>query len=114
MDGLSARSQTALLVELLANIDGTPQVLDSIVAAWKRGDAGAAFALNQKDLSDSEARREFEDKFLYQRDVAMTRKIEVLLSQPGSHFIAVGSLHLVGPRSIVEQLKAKGYRVEQI
>lgn len=114
MDGLSARSQTALLVELLANIDGTPQVLDNIVAAWKRGDADAAFALNQKDFNDSEARREFEDKFLYQRDVAMTRKIEELLRQPGSHFIAVGSLHLVGPRSIVEQLKVKGYRVEQI
>ena len=114
IDGLSARSQTALLVELLANIDGTPQVLDNIVAAWKKGDADAAFALNQKGLNDSEARREFEDKFLYQRDVAMTRKIEELLRQPGSHFIAVGSLHLVGPRSIVEQLKAKGYRVEQI
>ena len=42
----------------------------------------------------------------------MTRKIEELLRQPGPHFIAVGSLHLVGPRSIVEQLKAKGYRVE--
>ena len=36
-----------------------------------------------------------------------------LLRQPGPHFIAVGSLHLVGPRSIVEQLKAKGYRVVQ-
>ena len=114
MDGLSAKSQIALLTEMLATIDRTPQMLGDIVAAWKRGDAHAAFALNQKDFINAEARREFEDKFLYQRDVAMTRKIEELLRQPGPHFIAVGSLHLVGPKSIVEQLKAKGFRVEQI
>ncbi len=114
MDGLSARLQNAMLADFVANIESTPQVIGDIVIAWKKGDANGAFALNQKGFTDSEAKREFDDKFLYQRDVAMTRKIEELLRQPGPHFIAVGSLHLVGPKSIVEQLKAKGYRVEQI
>jgi uncharacterized protein len=114
MDGLSARLQKAMLSEFLSNMDGTPQIIADIFSAWKKGDASAAYKLNQKGLSDPEAKREFDDKFLYQRDVAMTRKIEELLRQPGQHFIAVGSLHLVGPKSIVEQLKAKGYRVEQI
>ena len=114
MDGLSSRLQNAMLGEFLANIDGTPQIIADIFSAWKKGDTDAAYQLNQKGLNDAEAKREFDDKFLYQRDVAMTRKIEELLRQPGPHFIAVGSLHLVGPKSIVEQLKAKGYRVEQI
>ena len=114
MDALSARLQIAMLSEFVANSDRTLQVINDIVSAWKKGDADAAFKLNQKGFDDTEAKREFDDKFLYQRDVAMTRKIEELLRQPGPHFIAVGSLHLVGPKSIVEQLKAKGYRVEQI
>jgi uncharacterized protein YbaP (TraB family) len=114
MDGLSARLQNAMLRDFLANIDGTQQIIGDIFSAWKRGDADAAYKLNEKGLGDPEAKREFDDKFLYQRDLAMTRKIEELLRQPGPHFIAVGSLHLVGPKSIVEQLKAKGYRVEQI
>ena len=114
MDGLSARLQNAMLREFLSNMDGTPQIIGDIFNAWKKGDANAAYELNQKGLSDPEAKREFDDKFLYQRDLAMTRKIEELLRQTGPHFIAVGSLHLVGPKSIVEQLKAKGYRVEQI
>ncbi|MBC8109069.1 MAG: TraB/GumN family protein [Anaerolineae bacterium] len=114
LDGLSARLQNAMLSDFLANMERTPQVIGDIVVAWKRGDAAGAYALNQKGFNDSEAKREFDDKFLYQRDVAMTRGIEELLRQPGPHFIAVGSLHLVGPKSIVEQLKAKGYRVEQI
>ena len=114
MDSLSAKLQTALLADFLANVERAPQTIGEIIVAWKKGDTESAFALNQKEFGDSEAKREFDDKFLYQRDVAMTRKIEELLRQPGPHFIAVGSLHLVGPRSIVEQLKAKGYRIEQM
>ena len=114
MDALSARLQIAMLSEFVANSDRTVQVINVFLSALKKGDADAAFKLNQKGFDDTEAKREFDDKFLYQRDVAMTRKIEELLRQPGPHFIAVGSLHLVGPKSIVEQLKAKGYRVEQI
>ena len=114
LDSLSATLQTAMLDEFLTSMEHTPQVVDGVIATWKKGDADAFFVLNQKSFNNSEAKREFEDKFLYQRDVAMTRKIEELLRQPGPHFIAVGSLHLVGPRSIVEQLKAKGYRVGQI
>ena len=114
LDSLSATLQTAMLDEFLTSMEHTPQVVDGVIASWKKGDADAFFVLNQKSFNNSEAKREFEDKFLYQRDVAMTRKIEELLRQPGPHFIAVGSLHLVGPRSIVEQLKAKGYRVGQI
>ncbi len=114
LDGLSARLQSAMLSDFLTNMERTPQVIGDVFVAWKKGDAAGAYALNQKGFNDSEAKREFDDKFLYQRDVLMTRKIEELLRQPGPHFIAVGSLHLVGPKSIVEQLKAKGYRVEQI
>ncbi|HVG04387.1 MAG TPA: TraB/GumN family protein [Burkholderiaceae bacterium] len=114
LDGLSPRLQSAMLGDFLANMERTPLVIDDIFVAWKKGDAAGAYALNQKGFNDSEAKREFDDKFLYQRDVVMTRKIEELLRKPGPHFIAVGSLHLVGPKSIVEQLKARGYRVEQI
>ena len=114
LDSLSPTLQAAMLDEFLTSIERTPQVVDGVIATWKKGDADAFLVLNQKSLNNSEAKREFEDKFLYQRDVAMTRKIEELLRQPGPHFIAVGSLHLVGPRSIVEQLRAKGYRVGQI
>ena len=114
LDGLSARLQNAMLSDFLANVESTPQLIGGIVGAWKKGDADSAFMLNQKGFNDPEAKREFDEKFLYRRDVAMTRKIDELLRQAGPHFIAVGSLHLVGPKSIVEQLKAKGYRVEQI
>ena len=114
MDGLSAKLQTAMLTDFLLNIERTPQLIGDVFSAWKRGDTDVVFALDQKGFNDSEAKREFDEKFLYQRDVVMTRKIEELLRRPGPHFIAVGSLHLVGPKSIVAQLKAKGYRLEQI
>ena len=32
----------------------------------------------------------------------------------GPRFVAVGALHLVGPRGLVEQLRARGYTVKRI
>lgn len=114
LDSLSPRLQTAMLSDFLANTDRMSQYVGALTNAWKEGNGEALVAISDQGFPDAELKREFNDKFLYQRDIAMTRRIEELLRQPGPHFIAVGSLHLVGPRSIVEQLRAKGYRVEQI
>jgi uncharacterized protein YbaP (TraB family) len=43
----------------------------------------------------------------------MLKKIEGYLAGSESHFVAVGSLHLVGPRGLLQALKAKGYEITQ-
>jgi uncharacterized protein YbaP (TraB family) len=44
----------------------------------------------------------------------MVAKIEGYLNRRERHFIAVGSLHLAGPRGLVEMLRARGYTVRQL
>ena len=45
----------------------------------------------------------------------MLAKIEGYLNESRErHFIAVGALHLAGPRGLVEQLKKRGYVVKQL
>ena len=51
---------------------------------------------------------------LYNRHAGMLKKIEGYLADDKSYFVAVGSLHLVGPRGLIEQLKIKGYKVRQL
>jgi uncharacterized protein YbaP (TraB family) len=58
--------------------------------------------------------RPLADRFLFQRNDAMVKKIEEFLRQPRTRFVAVGAGHLVGDRGIVEQLQKSGYKVEQI
>ena len=44
---------------------------------------------------------------------SMLAKIEGYLDSRERHFIAVGALHLAGPRGLVELLRKRGYVVRQ-
>jgi uncharacterized protein YbaP (TraB family) len=58
---------------------------------------------------------EFEEKFVWSRHPAMVEKIAGWLDGPRDRrFIAVGALHLVGPRGLVEELRKRGYDVRQL
>jgi uncharacterized protein YbaP (TraB family) len=59
--------------------------------------------------------KEFEEKFIWSRHEAMAKKIEGLINESRQkHFVAVGALHLCGPRGLVEMLRKRGYRVRQL
>jgi uncharacterized protein YbaP (TraB family) len=45
----------------------------------------------------------------------MARKIDGYLNDSRErHFVAVGALHLAGPRGLVEMLRKRGYVVRQL
>jgi uncharacterized protein YbaP (TraB family) len=45
----------------------------------------------------------------------MLKKIEGYLNDTRErHFVAVGALHLAGPKGLIEQLKQRGYVVKQL
>jgi uncharacterized protein YbaP (TraB family) len=53
------------------------------------------------------------EKIFYERNDAMTQKIEEFLQTDKTYFVAVGAGHLVGERGIVQQLRDKNYTVDQ-
>jgi uncharacterized protein YbaP (TraB family) len=53
--------------------------------------------------------------FIWSRHVGFINKIAVYLNDSKErHFIAVGALHLAGPRGLIELLKKHGYVVKQL
>ena len=57
----------------------------------------------------------FEERFIWSRHPAMMDKITGYLDHTRErYFIAVGALHLAGPRGLVELLRKKGYIVKQL
>ena len=44
----------------------------------------------------------------------MAEKIAGLLNAPGSSFVAVGLLHLVGSKGVPALLQQRGYQVEKL
>jgi uncharacterized protein YbaP (TraB family) len=93
----------------------TSEQITGMVNAWQSGDPALMLEIAQRYNENVPGAREFEDKFVWARHPAMLAKIEGYLNESRErHFIAIGSLHLAGPRGLVEQLRKRGYIVKQL
>jgi hypothetical protein len=92
----------------------TSEQIEAMVAAWREGDAPRMLETAQKYNDKVAGAREFEEKFVWARHEPMMKKLEGYLNQSRDrHFVAVGALHLAGPRGLVELLRKRGYLVRQ-
>ncbi len=110
-DLLAEQEQVSMLYESALMLDESPQMLDLLVSEWADGDVvGIASLVASPDgvgLSDA-----FYDSLLVKRNRNWVPKIEAMLDEPGSVFIAVGAGHLAGPDSVITMLRDKGYEIE--
>ncbi len=88
--------------------------MDSILKAWKNGDAGGIQSVLEKSMRGDADMTSIAEKMFYGRNRDMTSKIERFLKTEKTYFVVVGAGHLVGKDGIVEILKTRGYRIEQL
>ena len=95
--------------------DLTTEQIKGLVAAWQNGDPASLLEIARRYNDKVAGAKEFEEKFIWERHADMLKKIEGWLAEPGTkYFIAVGALHLAGPRGLVELLRKRGYVVRQL
>jgi uncharacterized protein YbaP (TraB family) len=117
MDGLSDLEQQQIFRGTLKALEMglTSEQITGMVNAWQAGDPDLMLEVARRYNDLVPGAKEFEDKFVWSRHEAMLKKIEGYLNDSRErHFIAVGSLHLAGPRGLVEQLRKRGYIVRQL
>jgi hypothetical protein len=113
---LDAKAIKMMLDELPEADQHTKAMLDAYAAGDERrmlalSDDERAVALRH-GYSAAEYDREMAD-LLYSRNASWIEPIEQLHRQGGG-FIAVGALHLIGPRSVLDLLARKGYRITRL
>lgn len=92
----------------------TGEQITGMVNAWQTGDPKLLLEIARKYNDTVPGAKEFEEKFIWARHDSMAAKIEGYLNNSKDrHFVAVGSLHLAGPRGLVEILRKRGYVVRQ-
>lgn len=92
----------------------TGEQITGMVNAWQSGDPRLLLEIARKYNDSVPGAKEFEEKFIWARHDSMVTKIESYLNTSKErHFVAVGSLHLAGPRGLVEMLRKRGYVVKQ-
>lgn len=92
----------------------TNDQIAGMVGAWQQGNPQLMLEIARRYNERVAGARDFEEKFVWSRHASMLEKIEGYLNNSKErHFIAVGALHLAGPRGLVEMLRKRGYIVRQ-
>jgi len=108
----SEEEQQALLTSSLKQGDKMKEMIRQIQATYVSGDAEALDKL-MKEQADTGS-KSLTQKLLYDRNVTMTARLEQYLKNKEQAFVVVGAGHIVGDKGIVQLLRAKGYKVEQV
>ena len=116
LDAMSPALQEAFLDNAISVLESgrAPDQVTGIVNAWQSGDVKLMQDVNATVNKGMRMTDQLDDVLLYSRHEAMLKKIGTYLEGGTPHFIAVGSLHLIGPRGLIELLRAKGYEVKQL
>lgn len=117
MDSLTDAENLAIFRGTLEALDSglTGEQVAGMVSAWQKGDPNAMLEVARKYNEKIPVAADVEERFIWSRHDAMMAKIQDWLDHGRETcFVAVGALHLAGPRGLVERLRARGYKVKQL
>jgi uncharacterized protein len=113
-DATQAEHYLASTLEQMQSGQGR-QVLLRMAAAWERGDLPEIENYERWcDCVKTDDDRAMLTALNDERNPAMADRIEALHGEGQRLFIAVGALHMTGPKALPALLKARGFRVERV
>jgi uncharacterized protein YbaP (TraB family) len=104
------KDQNAFLNQTLKDLEVVNELAADLVKFWKAGNADGLHQLLFKSFKDYPA---IHDRLLIQRNKKWVKEIEGLMRENKNVLFVVGAGHLVGPESVVDLLKRRGYKVKQ-
>jgi uncharacterized protein YbaP (TraB family) len=111
--GLPEQTQELMLVEQLDAMNRVDDELQAVVELWKRSDADG-LARQMFDEFSNPAYTPVYDALIAQRNIKMTRQIEIWLGGKERIFVVLGAGHLVGKDGIVAHLKHDGWSLVRL
>ncbi|MEM7147047.1 MAG: TraB/GumN family protein [Verrucomicrobiota bacterium] len=108
---LSPKKQEELLVKTLDSLDDTEETTETLIEAWRTGDAKGLGEMLREEFVEDKA---MERLFLTQRNENWVPQIEEILASDENAMVVVGTGHLVGRKSVVQLLRKKGYKIKQM
>jgi hypothetical protein len=107
---MAEQDQYNFLSQTLNDLEVVNELSGNLVKFWKVGDADKLHELLSKSFNDYP---HLHDRLLIQRNKNWVEQIEDAMRKNKNVLFVVGAGHLVGPESVVDLLKNKGYQVKQ-
>lgn len=109
--GLTKEEEDLMLSKSIREITRFKTIINDMVDAWKTGDAKKLDELIIKEMLEYPR---LYKKFLTDRNEQWVKNLVKQLEGGNDVFVVVGAAHLVGKESVVQLLKDKGFKVEQL
>lgn len=109
--------QEQYLLETIKDLNSGEAVskTKSLLGVWSMSDSrGLELALKESEEDKSPVNALLTRLLLDDRNPGMAKGIEKIMEQHASCFVAIGSLHLIGPKSVPAMLAQHGYEVEKL
>ena len=114
LSNFNDHDQELFLLLALKDANTQSQEVKELLQAWTSGDVKGLERIMTKSIDEDKRLSSIYEILINDRNKNMASKIADFLKMKESCFVIVGAGHLVGNKGIVEILKAKGYRVEQM
>lgn len=101
----------ALLRTTLKDLKRSRGIFGDLTKAWEKGDSEALETLLNDSMKEAP---ELFKRMVTDRNQAWISKIEEMIAGKESAIVIVGAGHLAGKDSVVDLLRAKGHKVEQL
>jgi len=110
-ESFSRLDQEMLLRQTVKDLDIIEKYLDRLVKAWKTGDVET---LEELTLESFKEYPTIYEQLVTSRTKNWVPVIESLLKRGRKCMVVVGTGHVIGNEGLVELMKKKGYKVEQL
>ena len=110
-DRLPAGLQEMMLRYSIREMEQINKLVELLVRVWRDGDVATAEKLFLGAMSEYP---EIKEKLLDERNRNWLPQIEKFLQMGDDTLVVVGAAHLVGKNGVIEMLKGRGFRVEQM
>ena len=111
LDRLSPQAQRTFLLVTLDEAATIGDEIDEVVSAWQGGDTQA---LEDEFLEGLKEQPEIYQSIVVQRNRNWVKSVAALTRARGDHLVVVGTLHLVGPDSLIRMLARDGHEPRQV
>lgn len=112
LSALGVGRESFAIRHALSEAEKISDLLQDIKTAWRAGDNQALINTSLKPWV--ERFPELYQSLLVQRNNRWLPQLEAFLKTPDIEYVLVGALHLVGNDGLLNLLRQKGYRVEQV
>lgn len=109
-NGLPEAEQRLLLAAAVTDIGKSGEMMRGLIAMWLAGDVERI----RRDFDDSGLSPELERRLLRDRNAAWADFVARGKAPGRRVFMAVGAAHMAGPDSLIEMLKARGFKVRRV